>query len=102
ITDFGSAVDVVWLRLSRRPDDPVPAMSHAGPQQGLVLIDRGEFWQCGYVIRKGSYRDLEAQGLPAFRDALAALAPLPRDRFDEIAGWEQVHLLSIRMDRLER
>ncbi len=102
VIDFGSAVDVLWLRLSRRPDDPVPAMSHAGPQQGLVLIDRGGFWQCGYVIRKGSYDDLKAAGLPAFRAALAALAPLPASRFDEIAAWEQVHLLSIRMDRLRR
>ncbi len=100
--DFGSAVDVVWLRLSRDPADPAPAMSHAGPQQGLVLIDRGEFWQCGYVIRKGSFADVQAAGLPAFRTALAALAPLPAERFDEVAGWDQVHLLSIRMDRLVR
>lgn len=100
VIDFGSAVDVVWLRLSRNPDDPAPAMSHAGPQQGLVLIDRGDFWQCGYVIRKGGYDDLRARGLPAFRAALADLAPLPPDRFDEIRDWDQVHLLSVRMDRL--
>ncbi|KGJ08980.1 FAD-dependent oxidoreductase [Paracoccus versutus] len=102
VIDFGSPVDVVWLRLSRLPDDPAPAMSHAGPQQGLVLIDRGDFWQCGYVIRKGSFDDVKAAGLPAFRQALAALAPLPADRFEEIADWDQVHLLSIRMDRLRR
>lgn len=102
VIDFGSSVDVVWLRLSRQPDDPAPAMSHAGPQQGLVLIDRGDFWQCGYVIRKGSYDDLRARGLPAFRAALADLAPLPAARFDEITDWDQVHLLSIRMDRLEQ
>lgn len=102
VVDFGSAVDVLWLRVTRRPDDPAPAMSHAGPQQGLVLIDRGDFWQCGYVIRKGSYDELKARGLPAFRAALVALAPLPADRFDEIAAWDQVHLLSIRMDRLKQ
>lgn len=102
VIDFGSAVDVVWLRLTRQSDDPVPAMSHAGPQQGLVLIDRGDFWQCGYVIRKGSFADLQAAGLPAFRAALGALAPLPQARFDEIAAWDQVHLLSIRMDRLRQ
>lgn len=101
VRDFGSAVDVLWLKLSRQPDDASPAMSHAGPQQGLVLIDRGDYWQCGYVIRKGSYEDLQGRGLPAFRAALAALAPLPAERFEEIAGWDQVHLLSIRMDRLE-
>lgn len=102
VIDFGSSVDVLWLRLSRLPSDPAPAMSHAGPQQGLVLIDRGDFWQCGYVIRKGSHEDLKAAGLPAFRAALAALAPLPATRFDEIESWDQVHLLSIRMDRLRQ
>lgn len=102
VIDFGSAVDLVWLRLSRRPDDPAPAMSHAGPAQGLVLIDRGDYWQCGYVIRKGGFDDLRAAGLPAFREALAALAPLPRERFEEITGWDQARLLSIRMDRLRR
>lgn len=102
VVDFGSAVDVLWLRLSRLAQDHVPAMSHAGPQQGLVLIDRGTFWQCGYVIRKGSFVDMKAKGLPAFRSALAALAPLPADRFAEIEDWDQVHLLSIRMDRLEQ
>ncbi|ABL69603.1 FAD-dependent oxidoreductase [Paracoccus denitrificans] len=102
VVDFGSAVDVIWFRLSRSPDDPAPAMSHAGPQQGLVLIDRGDFWQCGYVIRKGGFDDLKALGLTAFRAALAALAPLPSKRFEEIADWDQVYLLSIRMDRLKR
>ncbi|VDC33942.1 FAD-dependent oxidoreductase [Pseudogemmobacter humi] len=102
VIDFGSAVDVLWLQLTRLPDDPAPAMSHAGPQQGLVLIDRGDFWQCGYVIRKGGYDDLKARGLSAFRAALAALAPLPAARFEEITGWDRIHLLSIRMDRLRQ
>ncbi|MBN9669499.1 FAD-dependent oxidoreductase [Labrenzia aggregata] len=102
IIDFGSAVDVLWLKLTRQPDDPAPAMSHAGPQQGLVLIDRGHFWQCGYVIKKGRFEELKTEGLPEFRRALADLAPLPESRFEEIQAWDQVHLLSIRMDRLER
>ncbi|MFE3836576.1 FAD-dependent oxidoreductase [Pseudogemmobacter sonorensis] len=102
VIDFGSAVDVLWFRLSRLADDPAPAMSHAGPQQGMVLIDRGDFWQCGYVIRKGGFEDLKAGGLPAFRAALARLSPLPGDRLAEIASWEDVHLLSIRLDRLRR
>ena len=102
IIDFGSSVDVLWMRLSHQPNDPDLAMSHAGPQQGLVLIDRGDFWQCGYVIRKDGFEDLKEGGLPAFRTALAALAPLRASRFEEVEGWDQVHLLSIRMDRLEQ
>lgn len=102
IIDFGSSVDVLWIRLSHQPSDPDLVMSHAGPQQGLLLIDRGDFWQCGFVIRKGSFEDLKAKGLAAFRSALAVLAPLPANRFDEVEAWDQVHLLSIRMDRLEK
>lgn len=67
-----------------------------------MLIDRGDFWQCGYVIRKDGFEDLKEGGLPAFRTALAALAPLRASRFEEVEGWDQVHLLSIRMDRLEQ
>lgn len=102
MTDFGSMVDVLWMKLPRDPSDPVPAMSHAGPQQGLVLIDRGDYWQVGRVIGKGRFDALKDAGLAAFRADLAALAPLPAARFEAIESWDQVHLLSVRMDRLER
>lgn len=102
VRDFGSAVDVLWMRLPRQPDDPVPAMSHAGPQQGLVLIDRGDYWQCGRVIGKGRFEALQRAGIEAFRADLAKLSPLPESRFAAIESWDQVHLLSVRMDRLER
>jgi 2-polyprenyl-6-methoxyphenol hydroxylase-like FAD-dependent oxidoreductase len=67
-----------------------------------VLIDRGEYWQCGYVVRKGSYDDIRAEGLASLRAKLASIAPLPADRFDEVNSWEQVHLLSVRVDRLKQ
>lgn len=102
VVDFGSSVDVLWMRLPRLPDDAVPAMSHAGPQQGLVLIDRGNYWQCGRVIGKGRYEEMRAEGLAAFRADLARLSPLPENRFDAITDWDQVHLLSVRMDRLTK
>jgi 2-polyprenyl-6-methoxyphenol hydroxylase-like FAD-dependent oxidoreductase len=101
IEDLGSPVDVLWMKLSRREDDPPQAMSHAGPSQGLVMIDRGDYWQLGYVIRKGDFEQTKHDGLPAFRARLAAVAPLPSDRFEELADWDQVHLLKVRMDRLK-
>ncbi len=100
--DLGSSVDVLWMRLSRHKDDPELPMSHAGPNQGLVMIDRGEYWQIGHVIRKGGFTDTKAEGLPALRARLAALAPLPAERFEELAAWDQVHLLEVRMDRLSQ
>lgn len=101
VEDLGASVDVLWMRLSRPPDDAVQGMSHGGPNQGLILIDRGDFWQCGYVIRKGGFSETKAAGLPALRARLAAVSPLPSARFDEIKDWDQVHLLSVRMDRLK-
>lgn len=101
VQDFGTAVDVLWMKLSHRSDDAAKGMNHGGPNQGLILIDRGDFWQCGYVIRKGGYAETMKAGLPELRAKLAAVAPLPADRFDEITDWADVHLLSVRMDRLQ-
>lgn len=101
IEDLGSSVDVLWMKLSRHDGDPPQAMSHAGPNQGLVMIDRGNYWQLGYVIRKGGFEQTRQDGLSAFRARLAAVAPLPAGRFDELTDWDQVHLLKVRMDRLK-
>ena len=100
VEDLGSSVDVLWMQLSRRPDDPDVGMSHGGPNQGLVLIDRGTFWQIGYVIRKGGFEQTKAEGLSVLRAKLAAVAPVPAERFDELQDWNQIHLLQVRMDRL--
>lgn len=102
VHDLGASVDVLWMKFSRHPGDRVQAMSHAGPRQGLVMIDRGDYWQCGYVIAKGSFADVKARGLEALRARLAAAAPLEPARFEELSGWDQVHLLSVRMDRLRQ
>lgn len=102
VRPFGSPSDVLWFRLSHHPDDPAATMAHAGPRQGFVMIDRGDYWQCGYVVRKGSYRDVKAAGLDAFRAAVAEVSPLPPERLAEIASWDDLHLLSVRIDRLVR
>lgn len=102
VEDLGSSVDVLWMKLTRREDDPAQAMGHAGPNQGLVMIDRGEYWQLGYVIAKGGFRQTKQDGIAALRARLASVAPLPADRFDELTDWDQVHLLKVRMDRLRQ
>lgn len=102
VEDLGSSVDVLWMKLSRHKEDPPQAMSHGGPTQGLVMIDRGDFWQLGYVIPKEGFGQVQREGIEAFRAKLASVAPLPADRFEELAGWENVHLLKVRMDRLKQ
>ncbi|MDP5305637.1 MULTISPECIES: FAD-dependent oxidoreductase [Alphaproteobacteria] len=98
---FGTATDILWMKVSKKAGDPQQAMSHAGPRQGLVLIDRGDYWQCGYVITKGTVDALKDGGIGALRARIAEVAPLPADRFKEIRSWDDVHLLSVRIDRLK-
>lgn len=102
VDSFGAPSDVLWMQLSHQPDDPPYTMGHGGPRQGFVMIDRGDYWQCGYVVRKGSFEDVKARGIEAFREAVAAVSPLPAERVAEIRSWDDVHLLSIRIDRMSR
>lgn len=102
IESFGAPSDVLWMKLSHAPEDPPYTMGHGGPRQGFVMVDRGDYWQCGYVVRKGSFADVKAAGIEAFRAAVAAVSPLPPERMEEVRSWEDVHLLSIRIDRLKR
>jgi 2-polyprenyl-6-methoxyphenol hydroxylase-like FAD-dependent oxidoreductase len=102
IERFGVPTEVVWMRLSKQPGDPSETMGHAGPQQGFVLIDRGDYWQCGYVVRKGSYAEFKEKGLEAFRARVAEVCPLPRERLSEIQSWDDAWLLTVRIDRLKQ
>ncbi|WP_418460174.1 FAD-dependent oxidoreductase [Brucella intermedia] len=102
IESFGSPSEILWMKLSHLPDDPPYTMGHGGPRQGFVMIDRGDYWQCGYVLRKQTFTEVKQRGLDAFREAVAKVSPLPADRMDEIHTWDNVHLLSVRIDRLKK
>ncbi|MCU5774340.1 FAD-dependent oxidoreductase [Erwiniaceae bacterium BAC15a-03b] len=98
---FGSPRDVLWLRLTKADSDPAWGMGHKGPKQNFIMIDRGEFWQCGYSITKGDYPALQAAGLDALKSQIADVAPFPAERLAEISDWDQLKLLVIRIDRLD-
>ncbi|WP_051674348.1 FAD-dependent oxidoreductase [Agrobacterium sp. 33MFTa1.1] len=102
VESFGQPTEVLWMKLSRQPGDPAETMGHAGPQQGFVLIDRGDYWQCGFVVRRGTFAEMKVQGIAAFRDAVAKVCPLPQERLLELQTFEDVHLLTVRIDRLKR
>jgi 2-polyprenyl-6-methoxyphenol hydroxylase-like FAD-dependent oxidoreductase len=67
-----------------------------------VTLNRGEYWQCAYVIPKGSFAALQQRGLPSFRQDLAEIAPFLASRTDEIADWNAVKLLTVAVDRLRQ
>ncbi|HXC12791.1 MAG TPA: FAD-dependent oxidoreductase [Stellaceae bacterium] len=100
IDDLGAPMDVLWMRLSRRPDDPAQTLGRIDAGRVLVMLNREDYWQCAYVIAKGGYAEVQQRGLPAFRDEIARLAPYLRDRTDELRDWDDVRLLSVAVDRL--
>jgi 2-polyprenyl-6-methoxyphenol hydroxylase-like FAD-dependent oxidoreductase len=98
--DLGAPMDVLWMRLSQRPGDPKESMGRFDPGHVFVMIDRGDYWQCAFVIPKGGFADVKARGLDAFRAEVARLAPFLRDRVGEIADWDRVKLLTVAVNRV--
>ncbi|HKF72511.1 MAG TPA: FAD-dependent oxidoreductase [Stellaceae bacterium] len=99
---FGAPMDVLWFRLSRLAQDRQDTMGRFDAGRIFITINRGDYWQCGFVIPKGSLERIRAEGLPAFRDDVARLAPALRDRVAEIVDWDMVKLLTVRVDRLDK
>jgi 2-polyprenyl-6-methoxyphenol hydroxylase-like FAD-dependent oxidoreductase len=102
IEEFGAPMDVLWFRLSRRASDPGDPIGRFDAGRIFIMLNRGDYWQCGFVIPKGSRDQLQGRGLPAFRDAVAQLAPFMIDRVGELHDWEPIKLLTVQVDRLRR
>ncbi len=101
VEDLGAPMDVLWLRLSRRPEDKQQTLGRIQAGVVFVMLDRGDYWQCAYVIPKGGYEKMRAAGLEAFRASIVALNPAFADRVHEIASWDDVKLLTVTVDRLK-
>jgi len=102
VREFGAPMDVLWFRLSRRSDDPANLMGIFGSGRIFVLLNRDSYWQCGYVIAKGTIDAIRRQGIEAFRESVARIVPYVRDRVAELRSWDDVSLLTVRVDRLAR
>ena len=97
-----SPIDVLWFRLPRREDDPPEALARFFNGRFFVMLNRGDQWQIAYIILKGGYQDLRAQGIEALQQIIAETAPEMADRAHELESWRQVSLLSVASDRLTR
>jgi len=93
-------MDVLWFKLSRRTTDAGALLGRIDAGQILAVFNRGDYWQCAYVIAKGSAGRLKAQGIGSLRDHLIALAPFLADRVDELESFDDVKLLTVAVDRL--
>jgi 2-polyprenyl-6-methoxyphenol hydroxylase-like FAD-dependent oxidoreductase len=99
-TDFGAPMDVLWMRLPRHPNDPAQSLGRVNTGAILIMLDRGDYWQCGFVIRKGAFDEIKENGLAAFQERLAAFAPFFRDRVGQLDDWDKIKLLTVKVDRL--
>ncbi len=102
VIEMGAPMDVLWMRLSKLPDDPHDTFGYIRDGRILALIDRGDYWQCAYVIPKGTLAHLQERGLEAFREAIRRTVPFLGNRVDEMSAWEEIRLLSVRVNRLRR
>jgi 2-polyprenyl-6-methoxyphenol hydroxylase-like FAD-dependent oxidoreductase len=97
---LGAPMDVLWLRLPRRLDDPAATFGHAEAGRIFIMLNRGDYWQCAYVIPKGGFDEVRGAGLPALRQGLVGLSPFLADRVEALRDWDDVKLLTVAVDRL--
>ena len=102
VETLGAPIDVLWFRLSRKPDDPPGSMGRFDAGAIFVLINRRDYWQCGYVIPKGAADEVRRAGLPAFHATIRRLLPWAADRTVELSDWDKVKLLTVQIDRLRQ
>src|SRR4051812_31651635 len=102
VVDLGAPIDVLWMRLSRKGDDPEQPMGRFDRGRVFVMIYRGDYWQCAFVIRKGGYDEVRRRGSEAFRREILEVAPFVGDRVLELRSWDDVKLLTVAVDRLRR
>jgi 2-polyprenyl-6-methoxyphenol hydroxylase-like FAD-dependent oxidoreductase len=101
VQDVGAPIDVLWMRFSKKPDDSATAaLGNVRNGHVFVMLDRGDYWQCAYVIRKGGYDALRRAGLDAFRAEIVSVVPFLSDRVAEIRSWDEAKLLTVKIDRL--
>jgi 2-polyprenyl-6-methoxyphenol hydroxylase-like FAD-dependent oxidoreductase len=100
VQDLGAPMDVLWMRISRRPDDQYETLGRIDTGHVFIKLNRGDYWQCAFVIAKGGIDQIHREGLPAFRDSIRKLSPGLGDRVEELKSWDDVKLLTVAVDRL--
>ena len=102
VDDHGAPMDVLWMRLTKRPGDASETLGRVEAGRILVMLDRGDYWQCALVIPKGGYEEIRQKGFEAFRALVAATARFAPERMAELRGWDDVKLLTVTVDRLRQ
>jgi 2-polyprenyl-6-methoxyphenol hydroxylase-like FAD-dependent oxidoreductase len=99
--DTSVPMDVLWMRISRKPGDGEQTLGRIIPRHVLIMLNRREYWQCAFLIPKGQFEETKKRGLDEFRATLVKLAPFLQDRVAELKDWDQIKLLTVVVDRLK-
>ena len=102
VEEIGAPMDVLWFRASRRPDETESLFARLEAGKMMVTFDRGDYWQCAYVIAKGQYDAVKARGLDAFRNDIVRMAPILKTGLADVKSWDDVKLLTVAINRLKR
>ena len=100
VEDIGAPIDVLWFRVGKSSGATDGVFARVQSGQMMVTLDRGDYWQCAYVIAKGRIDDIKARGLETFQSNVASMAPILRDHIEDIKSWDDVKLLTVVIDRL--
>jgi 2-polyprenyl-6-methoxyphenol hydroxylase-like FAD-dependent oxidoreductase len=102
IEEIGAPMDVLWFRAGKRENENERLFARVDPGKMMVTFDRGDYWQCAYVIAKGQYDAVKARGLPALLDDIARMAPILKSGLSDVKSWDDVKLLTVAINRLQR
>lgn len=98
--EYGVPIDALWMRISKKPNDPEQSFGFFQDGKLLVMLDRGDYWQCGFVIPKGGFDEIKARGLREFQNEIVTFAEFLRDRVAELDDWDKIKLLTVQINRL--
>jgi len=102
VEEIGAPMDVLWFRAGRRPDETENLFARVEPGKMMVTFDRGDYWQCAYVIAKGQFDAVKARGLQPLKEVVARMAPILKSGLADVKGWDDVKLLTVAINRLKR
>ncbi|WP_156164843.1 FAD-dependent oxidoreductase [Bradyrhizobium sp. LTSP885] len=102
VEEIGAPMDVLWFRVGRRPDETENLFARVEPGKMMVTFDRGDYWQCAYVIAKGQYDAVKARGLAALLDDVVRMAPILKTGIAEVSSFDDIKLLTVAINRLTR
>jgi 2-polyprenyl-6-methoxyphenol hydroxylase-like FAD-dependent oxidoreductase len=102
VEEIGAPMDVLWFRAGRKQDESEKVFARVEPGKMMITFDRGEYWQCAYVIAKGQYDAVKARGLQALLDDVVRMAPILKSGVSDVKSWDDVKLLTVAINRLKR